>query len=474
MKKILTAVLLVLISYIWIGSNIGSNDKVLTTISSAIPERLSQFIKENIFIFHYKKQQGKKINDLNQLVLNQNNELEFKNKQLQANSFLIENELRSKKKKIIFNKINTQYDDKFIKYRTTNIISGVVAEGGGTSYIQEYEKIIYLVSSKGIISFINQNNFTAESLDFTTIPSNIVKIIGYEEFFYKWGAGIKSFLIKDGKIYISFTDMPKLNCYNTSIIVADLNNIYLNFTDFFRKKECVKEKNIYGEFARIQGGGKIEDFKNNEILFSIGTYRFRDLAQDKKSIFGKIISINLDTKNHKIISMGHRNVQGLYYDKVKNMLYISEHGPKGGDEINFLDLNEKLHNQTPNFGWPISSYGYHYGKPESEKIKSKYKKAPLLKSHKSHGFIEPIKYYNSAIAPSKILKISNDSGSKILLGSMLKEAIFDLTLKNDNIIMAEEIIFFGERVRDFILLKDTMRLLVFLENTASLAIINLR
>ena len=113
MKKIFSGVFLLLILYISIGSNIGENNKVLTTVSSALPEKFSKFIKENVFIFYYKKQQDEKIEDLNQLVMSQNNELKFKNKQLEENAFLIENEFRSKKKKIIFNRKNTEYDDKF-------------------------------------------------------------------------------------------------------------------------------------------------------------------------------------------------------------------------------------------------------------------------------------------------------------------------------------------------------------------------
>ena len=37
----------------------------------------------------------------------------------------------------------------------------------------------------------------------------------------------------------------------------------------------------------------------------------------KKSMFGKIFSINLKTKSHELVSMGHRNPQGLFYDKKK-------------------------------------------------------------------------------------------------------------------------------------------------------------
>ena len=91
------------------------------------------------------------------------------------------------------------------------------------------------------------------------------------------------------------------------------------------------------------------------------------------------------------MSMGHRNVQGLYYDKNKNLIWSSEHGPKGGDEVNLNDLNEK-NNVIPNYGWPISSYGKHYVDD-----KSLYEKAPLKKSHVKNGFIEPKKYFVPSI-----------------------------------------------------------------------------
>ena len=76
--------------------------------------------------------------------------------------------------------------------------------------------------------------------------------------------------------------------------------------------------------------------------------------------------------------MGHRNPQGLYFDTENNIILETEHGPQGGDEINFNYLSPK----TPkNFGWPISSYGVPYERNENENYK---------KSHKKYGFEEPI------------------------------------------------------------------------------------
>ena len=67
-------------------------------------------------------------------------------------------------------------------------------------------------------------------------------------------------------------------------------------------------------------------FDDNHILFSIGEYRSRYLAQDKTSINGKVLKVYYD-KDYEIISMGHRNPQGLFFDK-NNFINETEHGPK--------------------------------------------------------------------------------------------------------------------------------------------------
>ena len=63
-------------------------------------------------------------------------------------------------------------------------------------------------------------------------------------------------------------------------------------------------------------------------------------------------------KNFKIISQGHKTTRIVFLED-KNIIINTEHGPQGGDEINInkLENNELI----PDYGWPISSYGEHYG-----------------------------------------------------------------------------------------------------------------
>ena len=74
--------------------------------------------------------------------------------------------------------------------------------------------------------------------------------------------------------------------------------------------------------------------KNNKLFFTTSaSAKFKDLAQDDNSVFGKVIEINLEDNSFRIFSKGHRNPQGLMVTK-DNYLIATEHGPYGGDEVN--------------------------------------------------------------------------------------------------------------------------------------------
>ena len=105
--------------------------------------------------------------------------------------------------------------------------------------------------------------------------------------------------------------------------------------------------NEYWKKYNVFSGGRIETYKNNKILFSIGFSSDKPAAQNKKSLLGKIISIDKNTSEYKLISIGHRNPQGLFYEKNSDIIINTEHGPKGGDEVNINFQNSK---KMANFG----------------------------------------------------------------------------------------------------------------------------
>jgi glucose/arabinose dehydrogenase len=146
-------------------------------------------------------------------------------------------------------------------------------------------------------------------------------------------------------------------------------------------------------------GARILFLPDKTLLLSLGEgFDYKEDAQNLMSDFGKIMHLRDDgtpiddqtfstsndqnVKSHKgIFSYGHRNPQGLAFDKATNTIYENEHGPRGGDEINVLVAGK-------NYGWPKITYGVDYtGLPISDKVAM-------------DGMEQPLLYWVPSIAPS--------------------------------------------------------------------------
>ncbi|HET8725885.1 MAG TPA: PQQ-dependent sugar dehydrogenase [Alphaproteobacteria bacterium] len=131
---------------------------------------------------------------------------------------------------------------------------------------------------------------------------------------------------------------------------------------------------------------------------------FRDQAQELDSHLGKIIRVNDDGSVPEdnpfvgredalpeIWSYGHRNIQGAALHPQTGALWIAEHGPRGGDEINIPEAGK-------NYGWPVVSYGVNYsGSPVGTGERS----AP--------GMEDPIYQWTPVIAASGMLFYTGDA-----------------------------------------------------------------
>ena len=178
--------------------------------------------------------------------------------------------------------------------------------------------------------------------------------------------------------------------------------------------------------------------------------------------------------------MGHRNAQGLYYDKENNVIYSTEHGPQGGDEVN---INTSPDGEVENFGWATSSYGEHYGFPEVDNSEE-YKIAPLNKPHAKYGFIEPLKYFNPSIAPAQIIKtekfIKMPNKNIIYVGALGytfengRRSIHQFILDADLKIEQHNIMPVGERVRDMIYIEELDKIFMILEYSGSIGVLEVK
>lgn len=355
----------------------------------------------------------------------------------------------------------------FNKFKNNNqLVRGINNFFPGSGYLELYQNNLFLISATGLLGYSNESN--NETIIFNQIKNNINEFLSLKEINKNNWFSIKDLLIVNDYIYVSYTNEQKENCWNTSVIVAKLNFDNLKFSKFFEPESCVKSiGNEDNEFNAHQSGGKLFNFDNENIIFTTGDYRLRKLAQDANSSFGKILKLNIKSSSYETLSLGHRNPQGLLYNAKNDFIISTEHGPDGGDEIN-LNLNTK--EKIKNFGWPIASYGEHYGGKDSEKNKLKYKKYPLYKSHTKHKFTEPLKYFVPSIGISQIVEIDE---KKYILSSLKDRSIYTFLLNNNNEIIEFERIVVGERIRDMVYDEKTKKVFLFMEDTASIGIIQI-
>tara|TARA_A100001015_G_scaffold272703_1_gene327494 strand:- start:1198 stop:2625 length:1428 start_codon:yes stop_codon:yes gene_type:complete len=458
--------------YFIISSQIGASNKnkLSNILISYLSEDQKSFIKEKIFVFKNQKVLKKEIQNLNKELI------ELSNKNTELYLLLDVNKIPFEQVEPFTKIENEKNIIQFKKF--TNKVLSIKKNYAYSSYIDSLNDNIFMVSADSkYFGYLNIEDLKKNKFDLNVIKTNFKDFINFDEFFINSKFGIKDILIHKNQMYVSFTNMISKDCFNTSILVSDLNLDFLKFEKFFVPKDCIKKENSFGWFNEHISGGRIFPFSDNKILFSTGSYQFMTKAQDKNSIFGKILSINIENKDIEIMSMGHRNVQGLYYDKNKNLIWSSEHGPKGGDEVNLNNLNEK-NIEIPNYGWPISSYGKHYNDN-----KSLYEKAPLKKSHIQNGFIEPKKYYVPSIGISEIIKVvkkQNTDTYRLLVSSLGhkpyngSQSLILLEFDNNFNFKGEKIFTLGERVRDIIYLKKIDKFLAYLETSSSLILIDFK
>ncbi|WP_440928758.1 PQQ-dependent sugar dehydrogenase [Candidatus Pelagibacter sp.] len=324
-------------------------------------------------------------------------------------------------------------------------------------YIEKFQNDLIIFSSVGDILIVK--NFLSSIRDQTEnkvfyANNNIETFLNRRALYLDYGFGIKDILVHRNKIYVSFIKEVKKNCFNVSILSADIGkeSKNFNFEEIFSPNECVNKIFNQDIFRQHQSGGRLLPSGKNSLFLTLGDFNSLKLAQDNKSIFGKVINIDLKNKSFKIVSMGHRNPQG--FEKInKNILISTEHGPKGGDEINLHEINKSIEN----FGWPEVSYGKHYdGKSRSY--------APLKHPHIKFGFKEPLFYFKDAIGISQIIKIKNNI---FALASLKEKKIFILEIIDNNNLIIKQKYDVGERVRDLIRFQN--KLVVLLENTPSIA-----
>lgn len=194
-------------------------------------------------------------------------------------------------------------------------------------------------------------------------------------------------------------------------------------------------------------GARMVFLKDGTLLITSGEgFNFREQAQHLNSMLGKTLRINTDgsvpsdnpfvgEKNAlpEIYSYGHRNPQAILLSK-DGKIWLHEHGPKGGDELNLIKPGL-------NYGWPAITYGIDY----SGAIISPYTEAD--------GMQQPTTYWVPSIAPSGMTEYQGEVfpqwNGNLFVSALAERSVRRLTLKNGKVIAQEKLLTeLNERIRD--------------------------
>jgi glucose/arabinose dehydrogenase len=212
---------------------------------------------------------------------------------------------------------------------------------------------------------------------------------------------------------------------------------------------------IYRQVPKVSGSGHFGSrlaFRSDKSLFvTFGERQKGSPAQDLTTTLGKVIRINRDGTvppdnpviegaRPEIWSYGHRNPQGAAVRPGGNELWISEHGPQGGDELNQIMAGG-------NYGWPVVSYGCNYGDPIGDACR-------IGGGAHSPDYIEPVSYWvPTSIAPAGMIFYTGSGfpswQGDVFIGALAGTALWRVELSGNTEVMRDAVFSeLGERIRD--------------------------
>ena len=250
------------------------------------------------------------------------------------------------------------------------------------------------------------------------------------------------------RIYFSYAEPGPDDTAGTAAAYATLGDKAVTDVHvFYRQEPKVEGGNHFGSrIAFDTTPGK----SGGHVFISQGErFSYRMYAQQLDKLQGKLVRLNLDGSvprdnpfvgrkdaRPEIWSYGHRNMQGLAIDPRTGKLWESEHGPRGGDELN-------LPQPGKNYGWPVITYGIDYSGV----------KYPETTGTSAPGMEQPHHYWAKSPGISGLAFYTGHPGSpwndSLFVGSLAESNLIRLSLRGDAISGEERLLTdLGARIRD--------------------------
>jgi glucose/arabinose dehydrogenase len=197
--------------------------------------------------------------------------------------------------------------------------------------------------------------------------------------------------------------------------------------------------------SNVHFGSRIVIARDGKLFVTLGERFQMKYAQDLSRAWGKVVRINpdgsapednpfVDRENARpeIWSYGHRNPQAAALNPATGELWIVDHGPRGGDEVNVV-------RKGLNYGWPVISYGRHYSGQDIPKRRK--------------GMEQPLYYWDPSIAPSGMAFYTADRAPQwkgnLFVGALAGRHLSRLVLDGEQVTAEEKLLTdLGERIRD--------------------------
>ena len=232
-------------------------------------------------------------------------------------------------------------------------------------------------------------------------------------------------------IYLSYAKAEGRR-YGTEVLRAELQD-----------KTLSNIKTIFTAQPKVTGtrhfGSRLVIDQQGYLFISLGDRGDRPLAQALDSHVGSLIRLHDDgsvpqdnpfvgqeNKLPEIFSYGHRNAQGMTLRNSDQSLWLHEHGPQGGDELNQPGIGK-------NYGWPVITYGVNYG------LGTKIGEGTDRK-----GMEQPIYYWVPSIAPSGMAFYDADQfpnwEGNLFIGSLKFSQLVRLEFKGSEVIHEERLL----------------------------------
>ncbi|QMA48136.1 PQQ-dependent sugar dehydrogenase [Citrobacter freundii] len=246
------------------------------------------------------------------------------------------------------------------------------------------------------------------------------------------------------RVWLSFAEADHEGKAGTAVgygrLSDDLKHLQA-FQTVFRQMPKLSTGNHFGGRMVFDGKG--------HLFIGLGENNQRATAQDLDKLQGKVVRltdegsippdnpfVNQAGARPEIWSYGIRNPQGMAMNPWSDTLWLNEHGPRGGDEINIPEKGK-------NYGWPLATWGMNYSGL----------KIPEAKGGIVEGTEQPVFYWEKSPAVSGMAFYNSDTFAqwrqKVFIGALKDQDVIVLSVNGNQVtedgrILRER----GQRIRD--------------------------